>query len=135
MRFFFDNNLSYRLADAIHILVQSRGHEVVALRRKFPVNTPDTIWLERLAKEGDWVILTGDTNIVRNRHEIEAFSQAGLVAFISAKSWKDQKLWDRFWRFIKLWPLIEEHARHAPKSSAYKLPITGSESTKFDRLV
>jgi predicted nuclease of predicted toxin-antitoxin system len=67
-----DNNLSPRLAAALHILVEPDGHEVRHLRDRFAMNTPDIEWLAALGREGNWVIISADQRIFRNRHEREA---------------------------------------------------------------
>ena len=40
MRFFFDNNLSIKLAKSLHVLVEPE-HEVVHLKDRFAANTKD----------------------------------------------------------------------------------------------
>lgn len=72
MRFFFDNNISH----ALNCLVQPQ-HEVVHLRDRFAPATSDADWMTKLANEMDWVIISADTAISRNPHEVEAWKQAG----------------------------------------------------------
>jgi hypothetical protein len=41
--FFFDNDISFRIAHALSHLVH--GHDVIALRDRIPANTPDLEWI------------------------------------------------------------------------------------------
>ena len=66
MKFFFDNQISYRLAEAIDRLAGAEGDQVVALRAKFPQNEKDLSWISQLSAEGDWIIVSGDSKI-RNK--------------------------------------------------------------------
>ena len=47
MKVLVDNNLSPLFAQSIHVLVEPDGDEVVALRHRFPANTPDLPSLKR----------------------------------------------------------------------------------------
>jgi PIN domain-containing protein len=80
VRFFFDNNISPKIAHALNCLVQP-PHEVVHLRDRFDPATPDWLWIMKLANELDWVIISADTAISRNPHEVEAWKQTGHPIF------------------------------------------------------
>jgi hypothetical protein len=70
VRFFFDNNISPKIAHALNCLVQPQ-HEVVHLRDRFDPATPDKAWMTKLANEMDWVIISADTAISRNRTKLK----------------------------------------------------------------
>lgn len=118
MRFFFDNNLSPKLARSLDILVRPE-HQVVHLKEKFPADAPDVIWMRSLAKESDWVIVSGDLQIRRNPHEIKAWQEAGHTTFFLKKGWIDLTFWDQAWKFAKVFPDVVAKARRADKGSAF----------------
>ena len=62
MKFFFDNNLAPKIARGLHEFV-SPEHSVVHLKQKFPANTDDTVWMQELGQEKDWIIITADIRI------------------------------------------------------------------------
>ncbi|MEY2572682.1 MAG: hypothetical protein QOJ87_895 [Verrucomicrobiota bacterium] len=80
MRFFFDNNLSTKLAKSVHVLVAPE-HQVVHLKDRFAANTLDETWMSALARETDWVIVSADLRIRKNPHEVEAWKAAGHTTF------------------------------------------------------
>ena len=82
MRFFFDNNLPPKLAKSLHVLVEPH-HQVVHLKAKFAANATDEAWMLDLAKEQNWVIVSGDLRIRKNPHEIAAWRSAGHTTFTS----------------------------------------------------
>ena len=94
MRFFFDNNLSPKLARSLHAFVEPR-HQVVHLKDRFAANTPDEVWMRALAGEPDWVIISGDLQIRKNPHEIRAWQQAGHTTFFLKKGWIALTFWDQ----------------------------------------
>jgi len=79
VRFILDHNLSPRLARALDAL--SADHEVVHKRDKFDPRASDVEWLGTLGSEEDWVIVSGDLRISRNRDELVAWLESGCTAF------------------------------------------------------
>ena len=82
MKFLLDNNISPFLARALHELATQHDYCVVALRDKFPANTPDIDWIRALAKEGDWTVISADHFTKKGGLEREAIRQAGLKVFV-----------------------------------------------------
>ncbi len=95
MKFFLDNNLSPKLAKSLNALVEPE-HQVIHLKDRFPADTSDEEWMLALAKETDWVIISGDIQITKNRAEIEAWKAAGHTTFFLKKGWINLKGWISF---------------------------------------
>lgn len=129
MKFFFDNCISHRLAAAIGALSK---YEVKHLRDKFSTNTPDKEWIRRLAEEGDWIIISGDTRIFRNQHELAAWQSAKITGFFWAPQWLGIDLYDQAWRLVRWWPKIEEQAKLVEAGAAFELPL--KHSSRFRQL-
>lgn len=129
MKFFFDNCISYRLANAIDELSE---FEVSHLRQKFSADTPDTVWLRRLSEEGDWIIISGDTRIFRTPHELAAWQSAGLTGFFWSSQWLRKTIWEHAWRLVKWWPKIEEQAKLVEAGAAFELPL--KHNSKFRQI-
>lgn len=81
MRLLFDNNLSPKVARAIHQLIVSDGDAAVPLRDKFDPSIEDVDWIAALAEEGGWSVVSGDHRITKNRVERAAWLQTDLVGF------------------------------------------------------
>jgi predicted nuclease of predicted toxin-antitoxin system len=70
VRFFFDNCVSIKFVQALSILAQVQGYELVHLTDPFSADTPDEEWIRSLARDGDWVIISGGSeNIARSGAE------------------------------------------------------------------
>lgn len=123
MRAILDNNLPWRIAAALHVLVEPDGHEVRHLRQKFPESTPDAVWLRQLGDESGWVVISGDMRILRNRHEREVWRQAGLVAFFLARGWLKARYLEQAYRLIQWWPQIVEQAALVEAGAAFEVPL------------
>jgi PIN like domain len=124
VRFFLDNNLSQRVARALHCLVEPR-HTVIHLKDRFPPATPDVDWMNALAAESDWIILSADVAISRNPHEVEAWKRAGHPIFFFKHSWFQQNFWEQASRLFHLFPDILKRAEKARKGDAFLVPFKG----------
>ena len=133
MRFFFDNNLSPPLAQAIGALCKPWGIEVVHLREKFAENTHDVEWIDALAQEGGWCIVTGD-RLKKNPLEREALRRSGLTAFILTKGWTNLKDWDGAWHLVRWWPQIMKQADLVEGGAAFDVPVKFSGKGKFKQV-
>ena len=133
MRFFFDSCISENLAKAFTIL--ENKNKIQHLHWLFPRDTPDTEWIAHLAREGDWVIVSGDMRITRNPEERHAWRESGLTAFFfSGKGITEFRHWKQVEVLAKWWPLITEEARDyriGKQGSGY---LMQAKSTKLSLL-
>lgn len=133
MRFFFDNNLSPHLAKALAALCRPEGVAVEHLRHRFPKNITDVEWIDRLAKEGEWSVITQD-RLIRNPLEKEAFRQSGLTAFVLTRAWASHRYWEKAARLVRWWPRIMEQAELIEGGAAFEVPWRFSGKGKFKTL-
>jgi hypothetical protein len=131
VRFFFDNTLPPRLAKAVEILAEGDGHEIKHLRDRFTEDVKDTVWIPELAKDRDWIVISGDVKITTARHEREAWFQSGLIGFFQAKGWTALPLWEQSWRLIHWWPRIVDQAGKVKAPASFLIPVKGA---KFEQL-
>jgi predicted nuclease of predicted toxin-antitoxin system len=132
VRFFLDNNLSYRLAEALNALSSFDGDEVVHLKRNFPVDTKDTEWIEKLSKEGNWVVVSGDPKIRRKPAERTVFIDAKLTTFFLAPGWTNCTFWDQAQLLVRWWPKIREQAKLVEAGTIIWVPY--AQTGKFSLL-
>jgi hypothetical protein len=133
VKFFFDNQLAPRLAQAVHALTSAEGHQAVHLREKFAPSVRDEEWIPALAAEGSWIIVCGDLNIVRTRAQRPIWRSAGLVGFFLKPGWINLDCWEQAWRLVKWWPVIVRQASLAAPGSTYGLPV--GPSSKVETLL
>ena len=132
MKFFFDNCIAWRLADALSTLLENDGFEIVALRSKFSEDTPDEVWLPALGREGGWVVISGDVRIITNKARRAVWAASKLTTFFLHSSWMGKSFTERqkAARFLERWDDIVEKASGAPQGTAFYLPYKG----KIDRV-
>jgi len=124
VKFFLDNNLSPKLAKCLHVLVEPT-HEVIHLKDRFAANTSDETWMRALATEEDWVIVSMDTRITKNPHEIRAWQEAGHTTFFLKKGWTHLGFWDQTQKFVKYFPDLVDAASRSPKGSMHFVTVNG----------
>lgn len=93
----------------------------------FSRDTPDIEWISKLGDEGDWIIVSGDLRISRNKAERKAWLESGLTAFFLAGGWGQQELWDTSWRLIKWWPFIRAQGRSIRSGAGFIVPVKGEK--------
>jgi hypothetical protein len=118
-----DNNLSPLLARAIHLLVAPDGDQVVALRQRFPANTPDEVWISALGVEGGWSVQSGDVRIARRPTEKLAWHQSRLKGFFLAPAWSKFSNLEKTARLLLWWPKLRDQERLAGPGAIFQLPI------------
>jgi hypothetical protein len=80
---------------------------------RFNENTKDPDWLRLLGEDNqNWIVISGDSKILKKPLEREALSVANLSFFVmEGKSWLNTKLPEYVWKFFKVWPNIKENAK------------------------
>jgi predicted nuclease of predicted toxin-antitoxin system len=102
--FFFDNDISFRIAHALSNLVE--GHDIVALRDRFPTNTPDTVWIPEVARN-DWIVISRDHNQRRRESEHKALRENHARVLYIRYAGNVDTLFADAARLVKNWPKIE----------------------------
>lgn len=100
---------------------------------RFKEDTPDTEWVAKLGDDNrGWIVISGDTKILRNPLERNALAAANLTFFVmGGKSWLNTKLPDYVWKFFKVWPDVKENAKVAIPSI---FEISGGKGLKITNL-
>jgi len=101
VNFFFDNNLSAKIAKGLNGFV-APDHQVVHLKEQFAANTDDAVWMTQLAQQEDWIVVTADVRIGKNPHEIAAWKEAGHTIFFLKPGWTDMIFWEQAQKFTKV---------------------------------
>jgi hypothetical protein len=123
LRVFLDNNLSPYLARALNALLEPEGDQVVHLTDRFAADIPDRDWIATLATEGEWVVISADIRIFRNRLEREAWRRSRLVAFFLAPQWSNARNIEKAWRLLRWWLRIREQVALVAPPAAFELPL------------
>jgi hypothetical protein len=131
LRFFIDNCISRRIAEAIQVLAQIQEYEIAHLRHKFPDDTDDLVWIPALAEEGEWVIVSGDPRISRDRAERAAWKESGLTAFFFVNGFANKQFWKQAEIVVRRWPAIVLQARQCVPGSGFLMSLEGSEFTRI----
>lgn len=122
MRFFLDNCLSPRYAESLHVLSERDGHEVTHLVKKFARDATDPTWMRKLGEEGDWVIVSGDTRIIRTPQLKAEWLASGLTAFFLSPRWMQMKYWPQIGMLVRWWPKILEQSGLVERGAGFEVP-------------
>jgi len=125
VKFFLDNNLSPKIARALHHLREPE-HSAHHLQEHFAANTPDTTWIAALAAEPDWIIISGDLRISRNAHEFRAWQEAGHPMFFLNPGWRNLVRWEFASKLFHRFPDIIKRAEKANRGDGFVIPVSGA---------
>ena len=103
-------------------------HEVVHLRDRFSQETPDVEWMQQLADESGWVILSGDVAIGRNPHEVEAWKAAGHTIFFLKAGWTNIEFWQQVQKLARCFSNIIDCARRSKPGESFIVTVNGKIS-------
>lgn len=87
--------------------------------------TPDLAWIERLGSDrpADWIVVTGDDRIRRNRHERLAWKRAGLEGFVLARAFQKMPRHQAASLLLWRWPDMSRFIASAAPGSMFELPV------------
>lgn len=104
MKLLVDNNLPPRLGRGLAQLFDGE-HHVEHIRDKFGTGSlPDEEWIELLAKEGGWCVLSGDRRIASKRPSRDLFLRSKLIGFFPLAALMKLPIERKASRILYLWP-------------------------------
>jgi hypothetical protein len=123
LRFLIDVNIAPQVALALNELGKHPKYpfEVVPHRQKFAANTPDEVWMDALAKEGGWVVITGDLS-KKSPQMREAWLRCGLTVFFLASGWTHHIPWEQAWWLVRWWPKILSQTESLEPGTGIEVP-------------
>ncbi len=124
VRFFLDNQLSPKIARALHQLLFPE-HSAHHLKDHFPANSSDEFWMSELGKQSNWVIISGDSAISRNPHEVRAWKAAGHPVFFLKPAWLHLLRWESASKLFHMFPDIMQRVEKAKPGDSFSVPVRG----------
>jgi hypothetical protein len=124
VKVFFDHNMSPAMARAFRELFR-KEHEIKFLAEKFDPSTPDVEWITALSQEGQWVVISGDRRITRNRAEYLTFRNSNLIGLFLSSGLCKAPVIKQMERILALWPKIELVPQTVQGGAMYELPMKG----------
>jgi hypothetical protein len=101
-------------------------HEIITLREKFSVDISDIEWIASLSEAGNWVTISGDRRITRNKAEYRAFRGSRLIGCFLSKALYKSKVVKQAERILALWDAIERVTQTVQGGAMFEMPIRGN---------
>jgi hypothetical protein len=127
VNFFFDNTFGPNLARAVKLVAGPDGHDVLHMLDLFPEDPgDDTIWIPAVAaKEGNWVVLSGDRRLLTSPQNCAALTQAQLSVFVMPAKFHDGGRMPQAERLFKYLPEIVKAARTMKRGQCFDVQMNG----------
>lgn len=128
MNVLFDNCTSPVLASTLHGFIQHYDHAAYHIGSVVGLpdgrNSKDLEWIDFLRRSNDeWIFVSGDGRIVRNRAELTALRSAGLHGFVLAPAYQKTPLNQIASLLIWRWPEIVQITKLIQPPSVHEIPI------------
>ncbi|HEX7789822.1 MAG TPA: DUF5615 family PIN-like protein [Afipia sp.] len=130
MKVLIDENLPPAVANALQAFFKDQ-HEIVHLRKRFGPGIADVDWITKLNQEGNWVVISGDRRITRNKSEYQAFRNSRLIGFFLSQGLYKAKSIKQLERILALWENIEKVCSTVEGGAMFELPM---KSTRVKQL-
>ncbi|WP_442881053.1 hypothetical protein [Bosea sp. (in: a-proteobacteria)] len=136
MRVFFDNCTSPVLAEVLDAYIRSYEGSARHIRAMTDYglrhDSADVDWIERLNSDrpADWIVITNDGQIRRNKANRAAWLRAGLKGFVFATGFQKMPTHQVASTLIWRWPEMETFVRSAAPRSLFELPVKRSAGFK-----
>lgn len=104
---------------------------MVALRDKFPATISDLEWITALSRDGQWVVISGDRRITRNRAEYQAFGNSRLIGMFLSRGLQKAPVVKQAERLLALWSTIETVAGTVAGGAMFELPMTSNRLSQI----
>jgi PIN like domain len=137
LRVRLDENLSYRVANALKAFLANRsGLEVTWVRDFNPPGTNDPIWIRKFAHDGGYVIVSGDDNILQKWPNLIAYVESGLISFFPPVGFQHKLTgFAQAALLIRWWPSIIEKAKISDRGTCWRIPMTWTpDVTRFETI-
>ncbi|MFI0842609.1 hypothetical protein [Mesorhizobium sp. IMUNJ 23232] len=109
MNVLFDNCTSPVMASTLNGFIGNDGHRAVHLRQLSMQNAKDIEWMNYIsASGGEWLVVTGDQRIRKNRAEAQAFRRARLRGVVLAPAYQKSPMHRCCAVLIDQWPRLYE---------------------------
>ena len=125
MTFFFDNNLSPRIAAGL----REFGEDVTHLIEEFAPEAADEVWLSVVGKR-EWFVVTRDERIRQRYLELELVRAYSVGMFMLGG--KNRTAWQLIQQVVRHWPRIKELAAKKRRPFIFRVPPSG---TKIERVM
>ncbi len=90
---------------------------------RLPKDKGDPPWLERFAKDGGSVVISGDRKMRSRPHERAALAEAGLITFFFRPVWSERTMFVKSAMLLNWWPRINEYIWQSSPSQCWEIPF------------
>jgi hypothetical protein len=124
LKLLVDNNLPPALARSLDALFAPEDHIIHIIDKFGTGNLPDEEWIESLAQESSWSVLSADIRIAKKRPSRELFLRSNLVGFFLAPSMDKYPVHEKAARLLMQWKDLRAIA-NSMQRGVFEVPVRG----------
>jgi len=127
VKVFFDNCTAPWQASTLDGFVSHLGHRAYHIMHVPGLpqgrHTADVDWIDHLKRQRDWIFISGDFRLLKNKAERAALRSSGLYGFIMATGYQRMPAHQVASNLVWKWPEIENVIK-AVSPSIFEIPVS-----------
>lgn len=126
MKYFFDNNISFRIAHSINALFTGEGDQIAHISDLYTADPGDETWISDLANDNAvWTVVTLDRSAHSHLLRVRTIASAGLIVLNLNRHW-NKPFRKQAANLIQRWDELDALAKRAELGSVYTIMWTSS---------
>jgi hypothetical protein len=125
LRIRLDENISYKVADAIKAFLSNRSGGLIVdwVGDDNPPGTADPTWIKKYAEDGGIAFISGDANIRKNPVDLIAYIESGLIGFWVPPGYDDLRGYGQAALLLRWFPTIVEKIKSCSRGECWQIPL------------
>jgi len=119
-----DENLSYRIANALVAYMANKDGFEVTHNALVAQGEKDPSWLTKFAADDGDMIISGDWKILQHWPDLVAYTESGLVSFFPPAPFGQMKGFARAAFILRWWPAMIEKHKSSQRGDRWRIPFT-----------
>ena len=133
MRIRADEHVAPAIVDAISSIALSDEFELTSVLRSGFKGASDVHWITAFAKDDGEVILTADTDFLKNPPQVQAVERTGVRVIHLPAAWANAQLALQASHLLAWWKRIEAQLSAMKARECYTMPFNVSEDAILKR--
>lgn len=123
MKIRLDENLSFRIGNALLAFMANREGFEVSHNAHVAAGVKDPAWLSDFAAHDGDMIISGDWRILQHWPDLVAYTESGLVSFFPPSQFGQMVGYGRASFILRWWPAMIEKFKLSERGDRWRLPM------------
>lgn len=134
MRIRADEHVAPAIVQAVNQIALGEGFELTSVLKEGFKGSSDVHWITAFARDGGDVILTADTDFLKQPPQVQAVERTGLRVIHLPSAWANASRAIQAGHLLIWWQRIETQIRAMKSRECYQTPFTVSDNVPLKKI-